>query len=67
MKKSISFFLTCLLLFNYTIVSAEPATEEGKDAQTEGLQIESSSAILLDKYFMRKMPMKGVLQQVLQK
>lgn len=48
MKKSISFFLTCLLLFNYTIVSAEPATEEGKDAQTEGLQIESSSAILID-------------------
>ena len=48
MKKTISFFLTCLVLFNYTIVSAESATEEGKDAQTDGLQIESTSAILID-------------------
>lgn len=48
MKKTISFFLTCLLLFNFTIVGAEPTTEEGKNAQTGGLQIESTSAILID-------------------
>lgn len=48
MKKTISFFLTCLLLFNYTIVGAEPVTEKGKDAEPGGLQIESTSAILIE-------------------